>query len=424
MNQEQLQKDFSELYIGKNSGQLVKEYYRKKRKEILVIIAVGMGLILLCAINDKKNSQLNEKNIVLRSEIQEKEVSLQVKNQEEDWKDINIRLYPKEYSGEELEELFIEACKILPDLIQEDGTNLERVTSDLNLIEEIEGFPFLIQWESLAADVINEKGNLLVMDGGYDGIVKLKAIFEYEDWEKEYDVYAHVIVPKTTDVSRLLEKELEEREVDTRNNKEFYLPESFEGHTLQWRYLPENSALLLGILFFTLIPIIAWQKDREIHTLTIKRREQLQDAFPEFITKLILLLEAGVSSRNAIFHIAEDYQKKSYRGKNYLQDELTYICRKIKNGLSEKESYELLAKRCNLPCYKKLSGILIQYLQKGGSSILYELKNEALKASEEEKRRLQKKGEEMGTKLLVPMMLMLGIVMVFIMVPALFSFQV
>ena len=143
-----------------------------------------------------------------------------------------------------------------------------------------------------------------------------------------------------------------------------------------------------------------------------------------FIARLILLLEAGVSIRNAIFHIAEDYRKKSNVGENYLQEELTYICRKMKNGLSEKEGYELLAKRCNLACYKKLSGMLIQHLQKGGSSILYELRNESLKASEEEKRRLQKRGEEMGTKLLFPMMLMLGIVMIFIMVPALFSFQV
>ena len=43
--------------------------------------------------------------------------------------------------------------------------------------------------------------------------------------------------------------------------------------------------------------------------------------------------------------------------------------------------------------------------------------------SEEQKRNLQKKGEEMGTKLLFPMMIMLLIVMIFIMVPALFSFQ-
>lgn len=51
-------------------------------------------------------------------------------------------------------------------------------------MEEIEGFPFLIRWESSVPDVIDEKGHLLVMNEGYDGIVNLKAVFEYEDWKK------------------------------------------------------------------------------------------------------------------------------------------------------------------------------------------------------------------------------------------------
>ena len=51
------------------------------------------------------------------------------------------------------------------------------------------------------------------------------------------------------------------------------------------------------------------------------------------------------------------------------------------------------------------------------------LRKEASKSIEDKKGRIQKKGEEIGTKLMFPMMIMLLIVMVFIMVPALFSFQ-
>lgn len=424
MKQEQLQKNFSELYVGENSGQMVKKYYRKKHKEMLVIMIAGIGLILFSVMYDMKNSQLDAENMIYRSEMQEEEISLQIKNQENDWEDIRVTLYPKEYSEEELDELYVKACEILPHLIQKEGGNLNRVISDLDLPDEIESFPFFIQWESSASEVIDEEGHLLVAGEEYDGIVKLKAIFEYGDWKRENQISVHVKTDKTKDFSLLLEKELEKREEDSRKTKEFYLPERFQGYVLQWRYPPQNSVLLLGVLFFISMPVIAWQKDREIYILAIKRREQLQEEFPEFIARLVLLLEAGVSIRNAIFHIAEDYQKKSYVKKNYLQEELTYICRKMKNGLSEKEGYELLAKRCNLSCYKKLSGMLIQHMQKGGSSILYELRNESLKASEEEKRRLQKRGEEMGTKMLFPMMLMLGIVMIFIMIPALFSFQI
>ena len=73
--------------------------------------------------------------------------------------------------------------------------------------------------------------------------------------------------------------------------------------------------------------------------------------------------------------------------------------------------------------YFKLTSLLIQHMQKGSITILESLRKEVLKAKEEQKGRIQKRGEEMETKLLFPMMIMLGIVMIFIMVPALFSFQ-
>ena len=50
------------------------------------------------------------------------------------------------------------------------------------------------------------------------------------------------------------------------------------------------------------------------------------------------------------------------------------------------------------------------------------LKNECIEALEERKARARKKGEQAGTKMLFPMLLMLMVVMVVIMVPAFMSF--
>lgn len=52
------------------------------------------------------------------------------------------------------------------------------------------------------------------------------------------------------------------------------------------------------------------------------------------------------------------------------------------------------------------------------------LEQEAEEAFEERKNSAKKLGEEAGTKLLFPMLLMLGIVIAIIMVPALLSFQI
>ena len=425
MNREQIIKDFSELCIGQNPKQLTEDYYQKKKKEMLLLIVAVIFMVAICIINDLKSSRIDD-NKILRKEVGDgkEEISLQMKTEEGKWQDILLTLYPKEYSEDELEQLFLEACEILPNLIQKENENLDSVNSDLELVQEMDGFPFSLSWESSNPRVIDGEGNLLYGEESVDEVVELTATFVHGSWEKELKLSAHILAQPIKDFKVSVENTLKEQELLTRDREEFYLPEMFMENSLQWRYSPGNSAIVLGILFFTMLPFISYQKDQEIHNQTKKRKEQLQESFPEFISKLILLMEAGMSIRVAIFRIAEDYQKKQHEEKNYLYEELMYICRQMKNGLSEKEAYELLGKRCNLPYYKKLSGLLIQHLEKGGNNILETLRKESGKASEEQKRQIQRKGEEMGTKLLFPMIIMLGIVMVFIMVPALFSFQV
>lgn len=424
MGREQIIKDFSELCIGQNPRQLTEDYYQKKKKEVFLLIVAAIFIVAACAMNDLKSSRV-ESNRILRKEADggKEELLLQMKTEDGKWQDILFTLYPKEYSADELELLFLKACDILPTLIQKENESLDYVHSDLNLVQEMEGFPFLLRWESANPEVIDNEGNLLYGEESSDRMVELTATFTYGEWEQEFKLSVYIPVQPIKDFKISLEDNLKEQELLTRDQEEFYLPDIFMENSLQWRYSPGNSAIVLGILFFIMLPLISYQKDQEIHNQTKKRKEQLQESFPEFISKLILLMEAGMSIRIAFFRIAEDYQRNQHKKKNYLYEELMYICRQMKNGLSEKEAYELLGKRCNLSCYKKLSGLLIQHLQKGGSSILKTLRKESVKASEEQKRQTQKKGEEMGTKLLFPMVIMLGIVMVFIMVPALFSFQ-
>lgn len=424
MNKEEITKRFSELYIGQNPKQLTDQYYQKKKKEMFLVLVAAVLVVIVCKVTDVQNSKV-ENNRVSRKETSgtKTEVVLQMKTREEKWQNVVLELHPKEYSEKELEEMFEQACTALPELIRMENADLKKINSELNLVQEITGFPFNISWRSSKNHIINEEGKLCYEKSIIDEEVELTAIFSYEDWEKEYSVPVHIQARKQEDFISSLEEDLKEKEEQTRGEKDFYLPDKFKEASLQWRYPPGNSSLLLGLLFVIVIPLISYQKDQEICNQTKIRKLQLQESFPEFISKLILLIEAGMSIKGAFFRIGEDYQKKGDKKRNYLYEELLYICRQMKNGLSEKEGYELLGKRCGLACYRKLSGLLIQHLQKGGSNILESLREESVRASEEQKRSIQKKGEEMGTKLLFPMLLMLGIVMVFIMVPALFSFQ-
>lgn len=97
--------------------------------------------------------------------------------------------------------------------------------------------------------------------------------------------------------------------------------------------------------------------------------------------------------------------------------------REIENGKGEIKAYESFARRCELQKYRKLSSYLVQNLKKGNKGLCELLEREAAETFSERKNMAQQLGEELGTKLLFPMLLMLGIVILIVMVPAVLSFQ-
>ena len=66
----------------------------------------------------------------------------------------------------------------------------------------------------------------------------------------------------------------------------------------------------------------------------------------------------------------------------------------------------------------KLAALLNQNLKRGTGTLFLRLEEEALQSSQERIQNGKKLGEEAGTKLLIPMVLMLGVVMLMIMIPA------
>ena len=79
--------------------------------------------------------------------------------------------------------------------------------------------------------------------------------------------------------------------------------------------------------------------------------------------------------------------------------------------------------RCKVQSFRKLTALLLQNLKKGSSELVGLLHSEAVNAFEIRKSAARKLGEEAGTKMLFPMILSLGVVLVILIVPAWMSFQ-
>ena len=147
--------------------------------------------------------------------------------------------------------------------------------------------------------------------------------------------------------------------------------------------------------------------------------------YPELVSKICLFLGAGLTVRSVFQKLGNEYLKKRADGMpiKYAYEEIAVTCFELEGGVSEMTGYDNFARRCRQNQYLKLGSILSQNLKKGSARLQEILEAEARAAFENRKSLAKKRGEEAGTKLLLPMMLMMAVIMIIIMVPAFLTFS-
>ena len=152
----------------------------------------------------------------------------------------------------------------------------------------------------------------------------------------------------------------------------------------------------------------------------MKRDEELLYDYPELVNKVMLLLCAGMTVRGCLERIGKEYAGRLKEGgkRRYVYEEVNYSCQEMENGMPESEAVEAFGKRCGQLCYFRFSSLLSQNIRKGSEGMLKLLETESMDAFEQRKEAVKQRGEKAGTKLLLPMVLMLGIVIAIIIVPA------
>jgi len=157
-----------------------------------------------------------------------------------------------------------------------------------------------------------------------------------------------------------------------------------------------------------------------------ERKEQMLLDYSDVVSKLLILLGSGMTLKQAWNRISAQYsdkRKKKETDKRYIYEEMLTTNHAMLDGESERSAYQKFGERTDLAVYQRLMRILLQNLQTGSRGLCQLLAQESESAMEERKALARKLGEEAGTKMLLPLMLMLGIVIAIIMVPAMLSFQ-
>lgn len=205
------------------------------------------------------------------------------------------------------------------------------------------------------------------------------------------------------------------------------LPENIGENRLTWdepRDWTSEKVLFFGGVLAAFVPYLERSRKQEAQK---KRDRLLEMEYPDIVSKMALLLGAGMTLRGAFRRIAITYEEKKKQKKcpqMPAYEEMLITCHELESGMGEGRAYERFGERCMRSDYRKLGNILAQNLRKGSQGVIALLEQEAENAFEERKSTAKRYGEEAGTKLLVPMILMLGIVMAILMVPAIMTFQI
>ncbi len=144
------------------------------------------------------------------------------------------------------------------------------------------------------------------------------------------------------------------------------------------------------------------------------RSKQIRYDFPEFLTKLTLLINAGLTLERAWEKILQD----SKGSNSPLIHEMQKTFNDMKNNIPRAKCLNDLSRRCKVKEISKFTSVLLQNMSKGSSDMVSMLQQLSDECWDERKSMAKQKGEEASTKLLFPMMLMLLTVFMIVLVPA------
>lgn len=199
------------------------------------------------------------------------------------------------------------------------------------------------------------------------------------------------------------------------------LPTEIDGQRIYYSEHEDRSYLLLPLLGVIAAMAIYMRQGQARRTEKKQREALLMLDYSELVSKLMVYIGAGLTVRNALETISQHFDALIARGikeDRPLYQELRTMVIQFRRNMPESEIYLSFGRRVNLKPYTKLVSLIEQNRMNGARNLRAMLELEMEDAFEQRKTTARRLGEEAGTKLLLPLFIMLGIVMIIVIVPA------
>lgn len=395
---------------------------KKDKQKICVVFLV----VLLIAVGlDLTQEKVGTDGIILRNEVggDEKEIALMLDIDGED-KDYEylLELEPVQVTREQADTYFAGAVlEIDKDFLDWKEKVPQKDSYQGGLVEA--------EWSFDPWGVINADGSITWEEVPGEGLlVTATATLTCGKYEQLYQ-FPFELEPKVLTAKEQVLVALDtwaEEENAKEGEKTVQLPQELAGVRLSWSQKKESLSLKIVLLEGVAVFLIWFLQKKNRQQEQKKLEQSMERDYPDIVEQLALLLGAGMTLRQAFQKIVARYLDKRQKGqipKKPIYERLVRMNRRLSEGENERVAYRQFADETQLMCYHRLIRILLGNLEKGSQGICEFLEQESRQAYEQRITQAKKLGEEASTRMLLPLMLMMLIVMAVVTVPAIISFS-
>lgn len=369
----------------------------------------------------------NKKTVRLQADLHNSQVAISEPTE--------ISLRPKPLTNAKSRELINDLMLRLPEIIEADNKSLDKVRTALNLIQKDPVTGIEIKWESSNPNIVREDGFVDSLAVNNTTEVSITAMVSLGDSERQRRFSIIVLENRDSDYIKSLFRakvsEMAAQINDSENAERVNLPKKY-GNEVSIIWHSNNSGLctellLGGILMLFMIYI---QRYAAIKKQSKSRRDAIIREFPNFINKFVLLLNAGLVVSSALKKISLDYEccrNSKSKNKGYNKKPLYEDLLKIQDRIHSTHAplageLRKYAERSGIRELMRFSAIVSDNLEKG-SSLADKLEAEGGLLWHNRKKAAEELGRLAETKLVLPLMLLLMVLIILTISPVLITMK-
>ena len=171
-----------------------------------------------------------------------------------------------------------------------------------------------------------------------------------------------------------------------------------------------SRGILIAFIILILIMVFGYLPMDAIRSTLEKRSAEIEREFPQVMSKLTLLTEAGMEVNSA-------WELTSRDGKGTLYEEMALVTLSLSNNEKPMAAYSSFIQRCGYTYTSKLATLIMQNLYKGNAEIARQFLQLNTECWEEYRNSAQRMGTALQAKLFVPTIMSFAALLIMLLMP-------